>query len=1199
MTPSDDGDDRPDVTAAGPLDPVHDPADPWATARASWRAQGADLGGRSPLLWYRDLPWGTLELTVAHPGGVAKLLAGHVTLLSELVRERVAHGQAHRRVSTIRRKTVELRREHGLSTCFATVGMATWPLRRAQVSPRAPVLLRECTIEPTDPGHRDFALRLSPLVVVNPVLEHYLRGEAGIDIDADELAALASRGTGFDPRPVYSALEERCASLPGFTLGPQMVLATFALAKLPFVAELATEDPGRPDAPLLGALAEAELASLLAGTGGDARADPPPDSPRGPPASLQVDGQIAPTVLDADSAQLAVLRDLAAGRSLVVLGRPGTGVTQTLANAAAQAVTRGETLLVVSEQEADLAALAGRLAACGAGGLVLPLRESPSYSAPLAEQLVAELDAQPADAPSDEGETVPDASAHLKVLQAHERAMHEPRAPWGVSLSRAQGELTRLGGLARAPHSRVRLEREVIRSVSLDDVEEVAAALVEAARLGAWERGRSEDPWYAATLDGEDDAEGAVARVQRLVTGGLDDCRARIAAVGKEAGLPEALTVEQWGTQLELMGRVRDTLDVFRPEVYEAPLADLVTATDRQHREVSVMARARGRRQARALLRPGRPPADLGAALRAASQERTEWEALAGRAARPVTPVGWEEASEVYESTADDLGWLADRLSATGAGKDLLTTHLDLLLERLLRLDARSDRAAVAARAHALLHPLRGRGLGPLVDDLARRGVTVDDVSAEVELVFWASVHDQVSAPAPSRPLHEELAEAAAACVEVERRRRELAVRQVRSAVHRAVARARAAYPGQEDALRAMARSRPVRLIEVLRCAPDLVGALRPVWAGSPLLVPATVPVGAVRDWVVLGQAQTLPAAHVAPSLQRGHRVLVTGDPEGVPGRPFVVAADSRAEDILPRRHTAASVLEVARAALPVRALALAYGVASPDLLRVDPAVFALPSTQRAAAVTHRAVGDPARVVEAAVAAVRRRAEQGGSAVLVLTADDTLAAEVETALRAGMVTAPDPVAASASVVAADRATGLVRDRVVLGLAPAGMLDPVVVRAALASARSAVHVLTDLEPQEWPDSPGLRLLLRVLAPTGGAKTDVEHHRSPVVADLALRLRAEGLHVTEGVGAGPYRIDLVVDDPARPGHPLLAVDTDAHPVGAVTDEVVRLRPQQLRRLGWEPARVWTTDVFRDPAREVARLVHLARQASVERG
>jgi len=61
-----------------------------SAARAGWTRHLVDLGGRNTLLWYRDLPTGTLDLTTAHPGGVASMMAGRPTKLSDLVREPAA-----------------------------------------------------------------------------------------------------------------------------------------------------------------------------------------------------------------------------------------------------------------------------------------------------------------------------------------------------------------------------------------------------------------------------------------------------------------------------------------------------------------------------------------------------------------------------------------------------------------------------------------------------------------------------------------------------------------------------------------------------------------------------------------------------------------------------------------------------------------------------------------------------------------------------------------------------------------------------------------------------------------------------------------------------------------------------------------------------------------------------------------------------
>ncbi len=100
--------------------------------------------------------------------------------------------------------------------------------------------------------------------------------------------------------------------------------------------------------------------------------------------------------------------------------------------------------------------------------------------------------------------------------------------------------------------------------------------------------------------------------------------------------------------------------------------------------------------------------------------------------------------------------------------------------------------------------------------------------------------------------------------------------------------------------------------------------------------------------------------------------------------------------------------------------------------------------------------------------------------------------------------------------------------------------------------------------------------------------------PLRQDLARRLRREGLTVHEDYGNATQRIDLAVEDPYHPGRALLAIETDGPRYAALrsTRERDRLRPEQLERLGWTHVRVWSTDLFRDPARQIARIVALAR-------
>jgi hypothetical protein len=122
-----------------------------------------------------------------------------------------------------------------------------------------------------------------------------------------------------------------------------------------------------------------------------------------------------------------------------------------------------------------------------------------------------------------------------------------------------------------------------------------------------------------------------------------------------------------------------------------------------------------------------------------------------------------------------------------------------------------------------------------------------------------------------------------------------------------------------------------------------------------------------------------------------------------------------------------------------------------------------------------------------------------------------------------------------------------------------------------------------------------------APDGAAREAAPRaHLDPLVANLAFRLRSEGLVVHTGYGSSAQQLDLAVEDPEHHGRVLVAVETDGlryAQMGSTRDRD-RLRVEQFRRLGWEHVRVWSTDLFRDPARDVARIIAAVRAASAAR-
>ncbi|MEP7369341.1 MAG: AAA domain-containing protein, partial [Dermatophilaceae bacterium] len=897
-----------------------------AAAVRTWQRHLVDLGGRNTLLWYRDLPSGTLDLTTAHPGGLAMLLSGRPTKLSDLVREPSALEDARRRVRTIRAKTLELHEERGITAGFLAVGMATWQVPGAPRPPCAPVLLRSCVLRSTGAAQLDFDIDLGDDVELNPVFEHYLHSEQGIELDTDELEEMATVTRGFDPHPVFAALESMCERIPAFQIAPRLVLGTFSYAKLPMVADLAAQAE---------TLANHDVIAALAGDPSALKAvrTTVPESP------ADTDPAREHLVMDADSSQQAVIDAVRSGANLVIKGPPGTGKSQTIANLIASLASEGKRTLFVAEKRAAIDAVVGRLDRLGLGDLVLDVYDGATNKRRLAQELGAALD-RASDVQDPDTTDIERTVADLRTrLVDHRAALHDKRSPWAVSAFDAQVAVAELCARPKPPTSRVRLHGDSLRGISRRQVAELGQSLSEAASLGAWTAGEEDDPWYGAHVTTADDAAMALEITSRLGGGGLDAAQQQLEIAMVEAGLPEATKPEDWGRALAVVEQVRQTLEIFRPEVFDVPLTKMVGATankgyrDTHRLRLGFWARIRLRRQARGLLRPGPPPAALHSALKAAQEQRVIWAHLAGLGGRPEVPAGLDEAEHTYDALQRDLVWLGARLSTTPAGGDLLGSPLSGLPVRLQSLARRSDRLGVLPRVVSVLDNLRQSGMGPLVDDLAARGVASADVASEVAFVWWTSLLDDISVRDSAYGAHDGdfLRRVGADYIEADHVHLAGTVERVRAAVGRRLREVLADHPEQEALVRAEAgksrRHRPLR--ELLPRAAETLTAIKPCWAMSPLVVASILPAGRWFDVVIFDEASQIPPAQAVSAISRATQVVVAGDERQLPPTSFFTAASDEDAAIGPADDSLTegfeSILDVLSAALPVRRLTWHY----------------------------------------------------------------------------------------------------------------------------------------------------------------------------------------------------------------------------------------------------------------------------------
>ncbi|HYJ76712.1 MAG TPA: AAA family ATPase [Kineosporiaceae bacterium] len=1222
------------------------PEEPSLGTPGSWRETLLAAGLPDTLLAVADPGDQALDLTHAHPSGLATLLAGRPTPLSMLFREAAVHSAARRRSRSLRAVAGELAADRGVRAGLLTAGVARWTAPWA-VDPgedeervHAPVLLRGCDVRPRGAGHDDYELELDESAVVNPELLRRLREDHGVRLDGEALAELAFGIHGFDPDPVFRVLEGACAGVPGFVVEPRVLVGCFTAGSDALLADLDAALPALAGHPLLGRLADPLLGVVA------------------PPVPARAPDGTSPAVLDLDPEQRRVLAAALAGQDVAVEGPPGTGLTHTLAACVAGLAEQGRRVLVLTPYRGTADALTERLDAAGLGDLVLSLHDGtgdrPRLLAALGSALDAAVSDRPPEAPTalfakvDETDDDVDGDA-AEELEADLTALHTVREPWRVSAYDAMVELAALMAAPAPPRTRVRLGYDVCRRLDAAEREELRTALREAAELGAFTLTPEQAPWLDAHVGDEAEARQALAAA-RSGRASLEVARQSMARIAAAAGLVEAASVDGWHRQLDLLVGVRDTLDVLLPTVFEQPLGELIAATAPEGGPPgsSFMARRALRRRARSLVRPGVHLPDLHVRLLMAQRQLAGWQARSSGGGWPRVPTGLAVAEQALDALEHALDVLGVALPRTGP-EELRALPLEVLDDRLAALAGDGEGAADAPRRARLLARLRDAGLGDLLDDLRSRAAGRDDVDGELDLAWWTSVLEAVIRSDARLARHEPdtLTGLVDRLREEHTRATAAARRRVRLAVEERARQVAAEHPEQARWLLSEVhrghRSRWPN--DLVRHAPDLLAALRPVWVLSPdaaarLLPPAAS--GHVVDVVVVDDAGQVGFPEAAAALVRGRQVIVAGDGHRLPpatGGPSVleVVASLTGVRTLKRDHRCRDGRLLAPLLNRYDGWTATPGAAARSPLVVE---HVREGTGVAAPGEEVAVSPDAEVLRVVDLVTEHAVRRPGESLLVVTLGLRHAARIEEALRAEVAHNPDlarwldvhwtgGISEPFLVRPVHRLAGLERDAVIVSIGLArtphgrvlhrfGVLDGrhgvACLVAALSRARRRTTVACAFRAEdisaERVRSEGARLLrdllevatdpgLRgdhdarlALAPEPAGPTGPDH----LVADLARRLREAGLPVATSLPAPDRPLDLAVGDGADPGRMLLAVDVDvpAHAGLNPADVRERQRRAAFERSGWRYLRVAAMDLFCDPEREVARIRQAWRAA-----
>ncbi|MCW3474684.1 DUF3320 domain-containing protein [Limobrevibacterium gyesilva] len=607
--------------------------------------------------------------------------------------------------------------EGGSNTLFLTIGTLLWRQKGKDAPYRAPIILVPVVLE--RPSVRSgFSLRVhDDETRINATLLEMLKQEFALRFPTLEAERPPEDDAGVDVQGVLDTFRGKLRDVPGWEVTDDVTLTNLSFTKF-----LMWKDLGdRADA-----LRQSEIARRLM-DGSEDRTQARGDHTATKQAAPDIDAAMGDLVcpLEADSSQLRAVAAAAGGKSFVLIGPPGTGKSQTIANIIANTLAQGRSVLFVAEKRSALEVVQRRLRKVKLDDFCLDLFSAKTSKVAVLEQLNRTQQARETFDAQEWHTANAEAAALRAELNGYVRELHQ-RGHNGWTPFRAIGCVLRAetGGVPEVSfawpdpdtHDAGGYQRLV------EQVEEAAATLaqlgdvVSAASLSGIEITEWTPPWQARLFEAAGgtaarllvlaDAAGAAARAIGLATPSLS--RSSILALDVLASVllePAAIdgawaltadaevTMDAVRAEASRITRYRDirtTLETsWRPGATALPLAELQEAwriaTDRWAIGRAIAQRALRRRLGVEALGP--VPKECGAEIgRLIEMQRIEAAATAA-GPRLAASLGqrWSGMETDFARIEAGFAW-ARRLRAAAAACAIDPVSLLKLREHLHRL---------------------------------------------------------------------------------------------------------------------------------------------------------------------------------------------------------------------------------------------------------------------------------------------------------------------------------------------------------------------------------------------------------------------------------------------------------------------------------------------------------------------------------
>ena len=304
--------------------------------------------------------------------------------------------------------------EGGANTLYLVMGFLTWRARGRSAPVKAPLLLLPMRLERGSVRSGFSLIQGDDEPRFNLTLLEMLRKDyalTSLDCFATDLPMDAH---GLDVKGIWGTVQRAIKDIPGWEVSPTVALGAFSFAKYLMWKDLCDHAP---------LLRQNRVVEHLLSRPGPYPDDPPFVTAKSLDTTLRPHDIHCPLL--ADSSQMAAISSAAKGKDFVLIGPPGTGKSQTIANMVAQCLAENKTVLFVAEKTAALNVVYRRLKRIGLGEFCLELHSNKANKATVLAQLAAAADRRSTREQSEWAQLATRLCRTRDTLNAYVRHLHQ------------------------------------------------------------------------------------------------------------------------------------------------------------------------------------------------------------------------------------------------------------------------------------------------------------------------------------------------------------------------------------------------------------------------------------------------------------------------------------------------------------------------------------------------------------------------------------------------------------------------------------------------------------------------------------------------------------------------------------------------------------------------------------------------------